>query len=403
MLQKTIILLSIFYFLLSTEVKSQYSDCSSLLKLTDTSYTSPVIVGYGNVKEFNGNTLENNKVFEQEANSIWYLITVPDSGLFTFDIVAASKFDDWDFLLYDYKSKFCKRIEAKKIVPIRTNLSRSPLTGLSKKATENFVGAGIHDSYSKAVVANKGQQFVLVVNNPKKSGGKHSLILHYPQKEEPVKIVPINESEEAAIETILFKFSVKDANTKELLMSDVILSGFRGKTLEMDTITSFQTSIIKANYDVYLMAHAKGYMLASKEFKISKDKEVYYTEILLEEITVGKKVNLKNIQFYGNRFDFLPSAKDDLKALLSFMKKNPTVAIEIEGHVNGPNEKNTNAYKELSNNRAKAVKEYLMENNIEEGRINSIGYGNSQMLFPNPKSEREHSENRRVEIKILAK
>lgn len=403
MLKNSSILLLTFNLLLLTKVISQNNDCSTLLKLTDTIYNSPEISGFGAIKEFEGNALENKKVFEEEANSIWYLITVPDSGIFTFDIKTTDKNDDWDFMLYEYKSKFCERIAANAIEPIRTNLSRSPITGLNNTATENFEGAGINNKYSKAVVANKNEQYVLVVNNPKNIGRKHTLILHFPKSEKEAEQVKAKEIEVAPSETILFKISVKDAVTKELISSNLTIAGLRTKTFELDTITSFQTSIPKSNYEVYVVAHSKGYMLASKEFKINSDKEVFYTEILLNEIVVGNKANLKNIQFYGNRFDFLPSANDDLKALLSFMKKNPTMVIEIEGHVNGPNQKNTNAYKELSNNRAKAVKDYLIKNDVEENRIQSIGYGNSQMLFPNPRSEREHSENRRVEIKILAK
>ncbi len=403
MLKNAFILLSTFNFLLLTQVVGQNNDCSSLLKLTDTVFSSPAITGFGNVKEFDGNALENKKVFEEEANSIWYLITVPDSGVFTFDIKTTDKNDDWDFMLYEYKTKFCARLAANAIEPIRTNLSRSPITGLNNVATESFEGAGINNNYSKAVVANKNEQFVLVVNNPKNAGRKHTLTLHFPIHQKVLEQVKAKEIEEPAIETILFKITVKDAVTKELISSDLTIVGLRSKTFELDTITSFQTSIPKNNYEIYVVAHSKGYMLASKEFKINRDKEVFYTEILLNEIVVGKKVNLKNIQFYGNRFDFLPSANDDLKALLSFMKKNPTMVIEIEGHVNGPNQKNSLAYKNLSNNRARAVKQYLIDNNIEEARIENVGYGNSQMLFPNPMSEREHSENRRVEIKVLSK
>lgn len=403
MLKNAFILLLTFNFLLLTQVVGQNNDCTNLLKLTDTIYNSPAIAGFGNIKEFEGNALENKKVFEEEANSIWYLIIVPDSGVFTFDITTTDKNDDWDFMLYEYKTKFCARLAANAIEPIRTNLSRSPVTGINTLATENFEGAGINNNYSKAVVANKNERYVLVVNNPKNIGKKHTLTLHFPKPQKVLEQVKAKEIEEASSETILFKITVKDAVTKELISSDLTIAGLRSKTFELDTITSFQTSISKNNYEVYVVAHSKGYMLASNEFKITNDKEVFYTEILLNKIVVGKKVNLKNIQFYGNRFDFLPSANDDLKALLSFMKKNPTMVIEIEGHVNGPNQKNTDAYKELSRNRAIAVRDYLIENNIEGTRIKHIGYGNSQMLYTNPMNENEHSANRRVEIKVISK
>jgi len=106
---------------------------------------------------------------------------------------------------------------------------------------------------------------------------------------------------------------------------------------------------------------------------------------------------------HGERADFLPTAAGALKSLLTFMQQNPTVKIEIEGHVNGPNKSNTKAFKKLSFDRAYAVKKYLVENGIESNRMQYIGYGNSQMLYPYPMKEVEHSANRRVEVKIIAK
>lgn len=397
----TIILLFLFYSLLLIQVKGQNSDCSNLLKLTDTIFNSPAIYGYGDVKEFDGNEWDNSKVFEKEANSIWYLITVPDSGIFTFDIKTQNKNDDWDFMLFEYKTKFCARIAANKIEPIRTNLSRSPITGISISADENFQAAGINSNYSKAVIATKGQQFVLVVNNPKNSGRKHSLHLHFPSSKVKEKLV-VAKKIDVNIPTTLFKLSIKDANTNQLVPSSVVISGLRRQSIGLDTITNYETELSRRNRNVYVNASSEGYMLASKEFKISQNKDFFNVEIVLEKLQVGKKVNLNKIQFYGNRADLLPSARSSLKALLDFMRNNKKVVIEIEGHVNGPNQKNTDAYKTLSNNRAMAVKEYLLENKIEEKRIKFVGYGNSQMLFPNPKSEREHSANRRVEIKIIA-
>ena len=400
-LNKHILGLLVFIFCFVSIIKSQNADCSSMLNLTDTIYHSPAISGYGSVKEFEGNDLENKKFIEKEANSIWYLITMPDSGTFTFDIKTQNKSDDWDFMLFEYKTKFCARIAANAIEPIRTNLSRSPITGLNTTATENYQAAGIHANYSKAVIANKGDQFVLVVNNPKSAGRKHTLVLHFPKKEIKKKAIEVK-AKESNIPTTLFKLSVKDIKTKALIPSSVVISGLRKKAIELDTITNYETELSRRNRDVYITASAEGYMLASKEFKITKSKERFSTTIYLEELQVGKKVNLTKIQFYGNRADFLPSAKSSLKALLDFMQHNKKAVIEVEGHVNGPNERNTNAYKELSNNRAKAVKAFLMENGIAENRIKFVGYGNSQMLYPQPKSEREHSANRRVEIKIIA-
>ncbi len=396
------ILIVVLLILNSTYLIGQNADCDNMLILKDTIYHTKAIAGFGQKKEFDGNELENKKIFEKEENSIWYFIITPTDGVFTFDIITENKNDDWDFLLFEYKKMFCKRIDAKKIAPIRTNLSRSPITGLSRSATENFVGAGINNNYSRPIHVHKGDRFVLVVNNPKRSGGKHTLILRYPKSEKVKKFIEEIKVEKEEVTTTLFQLQLRDAVTKKLLTGDVIISGLRKKAIELDTITYYETQIIKKNHFVYVNAFTKGYMLTSKGFKIGKNELEYSTEILLEKIAPGKRVNLKNIQFYGNRFDFLPKAKSPLKALLSFMKQNPKVVIEVEGHVNGPGKKNSKGYQELSYSRAYAVKEFLIKNKIDKERIDFKGYGNSKMLYPEPKSEFQESANRRVEIKILS-
>ncbi len=388
----------------STFLIGQHADCSNMLIMKDTIHHSKAISGYGEKKEFDGNELENKVKFEKEKNSMWYFIKVPTDGVFTFDIITENKSDDWDFLLFEYKKNLCKEIGTNKIAPIRSNLSRSPITGLSRKAKENFVGAGVNNNYSRPLHVHEGDRYVLIVNNPKRSGGKHTLILHYPKKKKPVQKVIVRETkiEKKEVVKTHFKLSVKDALTNELVASYVSISGLRKKVIELDSITNYETDIIKKSHTVYINVHSKGYMLTSKGFKIAKTELEYSTEVLLEKIAPGKKVNLKNIQFYGNRADFLPTAKSSLNSLLSFMNQNAKVVIEVEGHVNGPGKSNSQSYKDLSYSRAYAVKAYLIKNGIDEKRIDFIGYGNSKMLYPDPKSGFQESANRRVEIKILS-
>jgi outer membrane protein OmpA-like peptidoglycan-associated protein len=372
-----------------------------MLILKDTIYHTKAIAGFGVKKEFDGNELANKIKFEEEKNSIWYFITAPIDGVFTFDIITENKNDDWDFLLFEYKKAFCKRLEDNVINPIRSNLSRSPITGLSRKGKESFVGAGVSANYSRPIRVKKGDRYVLVVNNPKRAGGKHTLILHYPQKKKIIveKEAPIAKD---VVTKTRFKLKVKDKVTKKLVPSFITISGLKKTTIDMDTTTVYETEIIRKNHLVILDASAKGYMLISESFKVAKNEVDYLAEIFLEKIEPGKKVNLKNIQFYGNRYDFLPKARSSLKALLSFMNQNPSVAIEVEGHVNGPGQKNSKDYQELSYNRAYAVKAYLIKNGVDKGRIDFKGFGNSKMLYPNPKSPYQESANRRVEIKITS-
>jgi outer membrane protein OmpA-like peptidoglycan-associated protein len=402
MFQQIGIIISTLFFLLSTQVKSQNADCNNLLELQDTVYIAKNVNGFGNKKEFSGNDLENKLGFEEEVNSIWYLIKIPANGNFTFEIFAQNNDDDWDFLLYEHKNLFCKRIDSNKITPIRSNLSRSATTGLSLTSTQEYSGAGLSDNFSKYINVKEGEEYVLVVNNPKNANGTHKLVLHLPQKEQITK----EESRvEPKVESNLKKFllEIKDKSSKMALPANVSINGLRNDEIELSNLTVYETAVEKQNYEVNVIAYAKGYMLSSFDYKLSKTRSSDQEIIYLEPIEEGKKVNLKNIQFYGERADFLPSAEGSLSSLLKFLEQNSSVKVEIEGHVNGPGKSNTNAFKKLSFARALAVKQYLVENGIEGSRIQYIGYGNSQMLFPFPMKEEEHSANRRVEVKIIKK
>lgn len=395
MLKKLILPFIVLSFSFAKELEAQNSDCTDLLVLEDTLYHSAAISGFGTTKEFYGNNLEEKKSFEEEENSMWYLIVAPETGVFTFDIVTENKSNDWDFLLYRNEKLFCRKLAEKVVEPIRSNLSRSPITGISLSAKQSFVSAGINNNYSKAVKVQEGDKFVLVVNNSKRTGGKHTLILHLPKKKE----VEIKHQKN----TTLFKIEFKDVKTKLSILGLASICGLKTNTVELSGIAIYETLVSKKNRKVNLDACAKGYMLMSKEYKVDKTKSKYLAEVLLEKIEPGKKVNLTNIQFYEDQFNLLPKAKPSLKALLLFMESNPTVKIEIEGHVNGPGERNFKRYKELSYNRAYAVKANLVKNGIAKERVDFKGYGNSEMLYPKPKSSYQESANRRVEIKILSK
>ncbi len=408
MFQKTIISLLTFLFLLFTEVIGQNADCDKMFILKDTIYHTKAISGFGAKKEFSGNALEDSKTFEKEQNSIWYFIVGKEDAVLTFDIIAESKQDDWDFILYEYSKGFCKKVANNELVALRSNLSRSPITGLSRKGKESFVGAGVNANYSRPIRVKKGARYVLVVNNPKRAGGKHTLILHYPKKKKvkaPVKTIvekKVEKEIEAIPDKLRFTLEVKDLSSGDSVLAFGSIAGLTKAVIALNDQASFTKELTKKNRSILVDASAKGYMLVSQAFKIGKNKVNFLAEVKLEKIEAGKKVNLKNIQFYGNRYDFLPKATSSLRALLSFMEQNPTVAIEVEGHVNGPGQKNSKDYQELSYNRAYAVKAYLIKKGIAKDRIDFKGYGNSQMLYPSPKSPYQESANRRVEIKITS-
>jgi outer membrane protein OmpA-like peptidoglycan-associated protein len=111
-------------------------------------------------------------------------------------------------------------------------------------------------------------------------------------------------------------------------------------------------------------------------------------------------MRLNGVQFEEGSDQFLPSAYRELDQLVSIMTVHASLEIEVEGHVNAPGE-GSKAAQKLSERRAKAVRDYLVERGIDSKRISYVGYGNAYMIYKNPRNEQEEQANRRVEIKFI--
>jgi outer membrane protein OmpA-like peptidoglycan-associated protein len=165
---------------------------------------------------------------------------------------------------------------------------------------------------------------------------------------------------------------------------------------------------IKQSYS--LQVSCKGYIYFSKQLDFLKKKDSLFQKVELEKIEVGKNFMIDNIHFHEDLAKFLPSSTPALEHLLNFMKENPTVKIEIQGHANlhvvsgTTNDPSDESYWTLSTNRAKAVYDYLIRNHIQPSRMTYKGYGTSRMLYPDAPSRTPEQEqlNRRVEIVITS-
>ncbi|MCK6650188.1 MAG: OmpA family protein [Bacteroidia bacterium] len=113
-------------------------------------------------------------------------------------------------------------------------------------------------------------------------------------------------------------------------------------------------------------------------------------------LEVGATLILKNINFVGGTADLLPESKPALESLLKTMKDNPTLEIEIGGHVCCANDM------PLSIERAKAVFEYLAYKGISEKRMTYKGYSRNKPIGDDA-TEEGRKQNRRVDITIIKK
>jgi len=123
----------------------------------------------------------------------------------------------------------------------------------------------------------------------------------------------------------------------------------------------------------------------------------------------GSSIAIHNINFEGGRHIFLPEAYPALQELLDVMTANPSLIIEIGGHIcctlgdGDAIDADTRTFT-LSHERAKAVYSYLVSHGINADRLSYKGYGHSQPIHPYPEvDEDQRIANRRVEIKIISK
>jgi len=158
---------------------------------------------------------------------------------------------------------------------------------------------------------------------------------------------------------------------------------------------------LAADHEYALNVSADGYLFYSENFNLTGENpstDPVLKDIPLKPIRIGERVVLKNIFFETDKYDLKGSSEIELQKLVDLLKQNPEMKIEIGGHTDnvGGNDYNL----ELSENRAKAVYNYLTRNGISQDRLAYMGYGESQAVDTN-ETESGRANNRRTEFKVI--
>ena len=197
---------------------------------------------------------------------------------------------------------------------------------------------------------------------------------------------------------------VKDAETGETLQASVLAINLKTDIAAYNEITDKITgdfmAVMPANQAYSFNVLAEGYLLYSKHFdiKTADTDKPFELEILLHKIKAGSNVVLNNIFFDTNKFELLPQSMVELNILVEAMKSNPTMEIEIQGHTDNVGDSKANH--RLSENRAEAVHEYLINNGIAKKRLTYKGLGEDQPAFDN-RTESGRQKNRRTEFLVV--
>jgi outer membrane protein OmpA-like peptidoglycan-associated protein len=194
---------------------------------------------------------------------------------------------------------------------------------------------------------------------------------------------------------------------KNIMSSSMMLKGFAANAPIANNDTENGKAqnrrvelIIKVNDPVVVKTVMKEEVLIPKEQTLNAPKEQnesFGTTSSINDLEVGKTVVLKNLNFEPGTAVLLPEAKPTLELLVKIMKDNPSLVIEIGGHVCCANDMPLSVY------RAKSVYKYLIKKGIEAPRMTFKGYSRDRPIYEFDRGEFEARANRRVEITVLEK
>ena len=160
---------------------------------------------------------------------------------------------------------------------------------------------------------------------------------------------------------------------------------------------------LPVNKNYALNASKSGYLFYSENFSLKETGSAAKPtrrDVPLKPIKEGEKVVLKNVFYATASAELKPESKVELDKLIKLLDKNKTMKIEISGHTDNVGDDNSNFI--LSQNRANAVYNYLIEQKIPSDRLTFKGYGKTQPIADN-NTEEGRAQNRRTEFMVISK
>ncbi len=143
-----------------------------------------------------------------------------------------------------------------------------------------------------------------------------------------------------------------------------------------------------------------GYLTHSENFNIPSTSQYQEKELNVKLLTVeeGAKVILKNVFFETNKSNLVKESFAELERIKSLLQAYPNLRIQISGHTDNRGSADLNI--NLSEARAKAVVDYLVEKGISSDRLLALGLGSEQPIATNA-SQEGRAQNRRVELEVI--
>ena len=196
----------------------------------------------------------------------------------------------------------------------------------------------------------------------------------------------------------IYHLLIRDKVSQNPIEARIVIQGsneingvYRASDLDMNLLKKVKGGLLRVD--------AEGYLSADFENSTIPINAGFRDTVWLSPIKEGMLAELDDVYFAAGLASVLEESYPKLKRLRDFLILNPTVSIEVHGHVNEDNDKDMVSMK-LSKRRAQKVVDYLVEGGIDSKRLTAIGFGNTKPIYKTPQTEEEKEANRRVEILI---
>ena len=236
-------------------------------------------------------------------------------------------------------------------------------------------------------------------NNDKNNKGKN--------KKGDKTTQPETNSKEAE-PVVLLSGKLFDAKTKKVpanakIVYETLPDGNELGIATPDPVTGEYKIILPYGKKYGITAIIDGYVATSQNIDLSKMSGSKFQEITGRDLAVtqavaGTTIELHNIFFELAKANLQTDSYPELNRLVQLLTERPKMKIEIDGHTDdiGSDEANL----KLSQDRAEAVKNYLLSKSIAPIRLTTKGLGETKPKVPND-SDENRQQNRRVEFLIL--
>lgn len=193
-------------------------------------------------------------------------------------------------------------------------------------------------------------------------------------------------------------------------ISGVEISVYKSSNGDFDLLGSGTSgnkivSFLVEEEDYKINGSKEGYWPSAASLNMSDlvafDGDTIYRELVMRLIN---RIVVKNVYFAFDKFSIREQYGKELDSIYVLMTKYDQLLVKIDGHTDS---KGSEAYNQkLSENRAKAAKDYLVKLGIKKDRIITAGFGELKPIAPNENPDGSdnpegRAKNRRVEFKIL--